>query len=558
MNYNQDKLQNMINEYAKVVKERQSKNTGYWFSLRTFHNSKTSLKDRDFYRILKESIAKIGNYRTINDILNVANAYPEETNQLFNLLYSDSFSVKKDYNTVKEGLKRLAEKYCKEHNRKPLNRVLHSINYISTFLWIVKPSQYYVYVSSDIDEGCQYLEIHKETNQYNHDDNKKLEEQISVFNNLKSVIIKNEVILKAINDFNDIDPNHNTLVIDFFSFIKEQIGSDDILDDVKIIDNCELENSEIEFLKGGMNLLVYGAPGVGKSYYVNNIIKSSYHNRVIFHAEYTYFDFVGAYKPVPVFKKSNDVFVTENNKDNVLLAGTPYINYEFVPGPFIDTLVAAYCNPNKMHYLVIEELNRANAAAVFGDIFQLLDRDADGRSEYNIKPSRELRNYLYSLDLESVAEDFRIPSNMSIYATMNSADQGVNYMDSAFKRRWNYEYLPIDTNQEALIGKHIKYAGEVYPYADFLSQLNNSLKNNGVDEDRLIGPWFIKIEDNKELISQNDIQKLNLYLWDDIFRHNRTDFFENIHTLKELNDGFSDDDVFGFKDKLKPVKSNEE
>ena len=187
-------------------------------------------------------------------------------------------------------------------------------------------------------------------------------------------------------------------------------------------------NTEIE-TEYERNRIVFGAPGTGKSYELKedceDLLKDAKDNyeRVTFHPDYSYSQFVGTYKPV--------------------MGADEKIRYDFVPGPFMRVYVEALKsgrteNPQP-HLLLIEEINRAKVAAVFGDVFQLLDRDDDGVSEYEIQASEDIRKYL-AKQLGGTPDNYqkiRIPNNMFIWSTMNSADQGVFPMDTAFKRRWN-------------------------------------------------------------------------------------------------------------------------
>ena len=185
------------------------------------------------------------------------------------------------------------------------------------------------------------------------------------------------------------------------------------------------------------NRIVFGAPGTGKSFTVNQERKQllgenseTDYERVTFHPDYTYANFVGTYKPVPT--------IDSDGKDA--------ITYEYVPGPFmriyVDSIKAIREHQLKRFLLIIEEINRANVAAVFGDVFQLLDRDDTNKSEYPIQVSEDIKKYLAKPDvLGGTPEDYSslsIPDNMFIWATMNSADQGVFPMDTAFKRRWDF------------------------------------------------------------------------------------------------------------------------
>ncbi len=266
--------------------------------------------------------------------------------------------------------------------------------------------------------------------------------------------------------------------------------------------------------------------------------------RVVFHPEYSYFDFVGTYKPVPVYKKSPELF--SNVDGSTTAVGEPFIDYRFVPGPFIDALVQAWLDPDNMYTLIIEEINRANAAAVFGEVFQLLDRDVNGCSEYSYTPSEDVYRYLLSIPSMDVyvLSGIRIPSNLNIVATMNSADQGVKPVDSAFKRRWGFHYIKINFDGDFHETAILKYASRDVYWGRLVRLINKKLRSRPLylDEDKLIGPYFIKPD---ELGKKHAIDKLLLYLWDDVLRHSRDAFFDsNINTFSELRERFEEQDVF--------------
>ena len=270
----------------------------------------------------------------------------------------------------------------------------------------------------------------------------------------------------------------------------------------------------------GRNRIYYGAPGTGKSFAVDELTTDyDYKRRITFHPEYTYFDFVGGLKPV------------QSNGN---------IEYEFVAGPFTEVVISALNNPSHKCALIIEEINRSNTAAVFGDVFQLLDRKSNGISEYVIK-NKEVVEYIISklnesakqyyyqqlLELsggisENIGQQLFLPSNVWLYATMNSSDQGVFAMDSAFKRRWEFIYTPIDFYSST--NKDIILDGFNISWGKFATELNNILSNiTGVTEDKLIGPYFLKEDDlsSKEKIGS----KLLIYLWDDVVRYQRETLF---------------------------------
>lgn len=234
------------------------------------------------------------------------------------------------------------------------------------------------------------------------------------------------------------------------------------------------------------NRIIFGAPGTGKSYELKkdcmNYLKdkSGTYERVTFHPDYTYSQFVGAYKPV----------TDDDGK----------IRYDFVPGPFmrvyVDALKTGRTDNPQPHILIIEEINRAKVAAVFGDVFQLLDRDDDGVSEYEIQATEDVKKYL-SKELGGKPDNYqriRIPNNMFIWATMNSADQGVFPMDTAFKRRWNFEYLGINQNDDQIKGS-ILLGSELTQNIEWnilRRAINEKLATEyKVNEDKLMGPFFL-------------------------------------------------------------------
>lgn len=270
---------------------------------------------------------------------------------------------------------------------------------------------------------------------------------------------------------------------------------------------------------GGINRIYYGAPGTGKSYTVEKSSSPETRTTTVFHSDFQNSDFVGALKPV-----MSDGSVT----------------YKFSPGPFAIALKEAWLDPENMHYLVIEELNRAPAASVFGELFQLLDRDNNGNSQYEIDfPSEEFASWW---EKETGEEGkMKLPSNLSILATMNSADQGVYPLDTAFRRRWEHKYIPLDYKKapEGQIGLRLKDDETPRPveWSVFLKRLNQYLveKINDLPEDRLIGPYFLSGYDLDN--AKNSIpEKLLIYIWDDLLRHTGRQeiFVSSIKTYGDL------------------------
>lgn len=297
-------------------------------------------------------------------------------------------------------------------------------------------------------------------------------------------------------------------------------------------------NTELE-TKYERNRIVFGAPGTGKSYELKedceDLLKDTNgsYERVTFHPDYSYSQFVGTYKPV--------------------MGADEKIRYAFVPGPFMRVYVEALKsgrteNPQP-HLLLIEEINRAKVAAVFGDVFQLLDRDDDGVSEYEIQASEDIRKYLAS-QLKGDPDNYqkiRIPNNMFIWSTMNSADQGVFPMDTAFKRRWNFEYLGINENEEKIsgIGK-IELAGSDEPVEwNILRRAINAKMSSEqfkINEDKLMGPFFlskkiIASDENGMIIDTDKFvaafkSKVIMYLYEDAVKQGKHRFFDGCDNSK--------------------------
>ena len=272
---------------------------------------------------------------------------------------------------------------------------------------------------------------------------------------------------------------------------------------------------------GGENIIYYGAPGTGKSHTINARLGSNNYVRTVFHPDLQHSDFFGALKPT-----------VEKGE----------LTYSFSPGPFMTAISEAYKNPSAPYYLVIEEINRAEAAAVFGDLFLLLDRDADGTGTYETSfPTDEAQAWIEQNTKASISK-LRLPPNLHILATMNSADQGVYPLDTAFRRRWKQQYLPLDDYRVSPTGNITIVDNDDdpvdLPWKTFSQNLNSYLMNLDellIQEDRLFGPWFVKAE---ELNTGSVPEKILIYLWDDLLRHaGRAEVFlqSEIKTYGDLN-----------------------
>lgn len=287
-------------------------------------------------------------------------------------------------------------------------------------------------------------------------------------------------------------------------------------------------------LNKSINKIYYGAPGTGKSHKVKKLtehLPKDQVKRVTFHPEYDYASFVGGYKPA--------MGVDENGKET--------IRYEFVPQAFIKIYVDAWNakaqGEEKDFYLVIEEINRGNCAEIFGDIFQLLDRNTD----YAITPSKELKEYLGNnkTGLKNVEfglkdGEMKLPNNLNILATMNTSDQSLFPMDSAFKRRWDWEYIPInyessESNRSAKLKVQLTDS-KYFSWLDFIKSVNNKIKSNdNLGMDKCLGNYFINPK-SATIDLETFVNKAVFYLWNDVFKDEIEE--ENIFTDKTTYEDF--------------------
>ena len=291
--------------------------------------------------------------------------------------------------------------------------------------------------------------------------------------------------------------------------VQVQAASSTLQTEVKVVGRIE----------GGDNTLFYGAPGTGKSYSVWQSINKNEDSYfvTVFHPDMQNSDFAGTLKP-------------GSNEDGD-------VTYAFRPGPFARAVAAAWAKPEKKVYLVIEELNRAVAAAVFGELFQLLDREPDGSSSYEVEfPSPEFANW-FAEETGMTRDRLSLPSNLWILATMNSADQGVYPLDTAFRRRWRQNYLAIDYQiaPETVFDLAAADGTLAADWRSFVEVLNGFLvRELQVDEDRLIGPRFV---DEHDLEDGQLPGKLLIYLWDDLLRHHadKALFHPSVKTYGDLD-----------------------
>lgn len=294
--------------------------------------------------------------------------------------------------------------------------------------------------------------------------------------------------------------------------------------------------------------IFYGAPGTGKSHAINELTAGKDVIRTTFHPDTDYSTFVGAYKPttkpVPVITVIGTEAVPVRDKNGKEMMEDKIV-YEYVSQAFLQAYVAAwkkYCDVQEGEepmdeFLVIEEINRGNCAQIFGDLFQLLDRGDEGFSEYPIKADSDMKkllekefkgleiknkegiNALFKGDKDIVAQVLAgdillLPNNLYIWATMNTSDQSLFPIDSAFKRRWDWNYVPIsDAGKKWMI----EVNGAQYDWWKFLEAINDKVYHATYSEDKKLGYFFCKAKDGV-ISADKFVSKVIFYLWNDVFK----------------------------------------
>lgn len=346
-------------------------------------------------------------------------------------------------------------------------------------------------------------------------------------------------------DLNKKEISINELVRLIYNINEENRSKNDGLIEIEDED-IDIENRDEDQLIYSRNKILFGPPGTGKSYNIKskmNLINVKDKNiiRTTFHPEYSYYEFVGQYKPVVAYEK----IVGEIRYTNSLQTTNEkaFVYYDFVPGPFIKAVVNALKLKESSNdraaentLLIVEEINRGNSSAIFGDVFQLLDRINDvnnkhyGESEYSIDVSIEIKEYIKK-ELGWEDEDwnkkfnrgFIIPSNLYIYATMNTSDQSLYPIDSAFKRRWDMEYMYIDYEEEKLVDLYLPEPYTEIKWLDFIRKINEKIVEYTEVDDKQLGQWFV----GNSLSQSEFLGKVVSYLWFDIFRYDPEVLFKD-------------------------------
>lgn len=296
----------------------------------------------------------------------------------------------------------------------------------------------------------------------------------------------------------------------------------------------------------GLQQIYYGAPGTGKSKTIKDLTFGESVIRTTFHPDSDYASFVGTYKPITEEVTLRDCYgkkVIDEETNEVVKEER--IAYKFIPQAFLEAYVEAWkkLGSNKKQYLIIEEINRGNCAQIFGDLFQLLDRNEYGFSDYPIVADKDMQQYLEKefagweitnkdeinqlygeanmVNLIMKGERLVLPSNLYIWATMNTSDQSLFPIDSAFKRRWDWKYVPIregrDKETNAPLNWYINTGDKQYKWWSFISKVNELIGSLTNSEDKKLGYFFCKAKDG-EIDADLFVSKVIFYLWNDVFK----------------------------------------
>lgn len=310
---------------------------------------------------------------------------------------------------------------------------------------------------------------------------------------------------------------------------------------------AESSRAENHLLKTtGLQQIYYGAPGTGKSKTIKDLTFGESVIRTTFHPDSDYASFVGTYKPITEevdLRDCNGKKVIDEETNEVVTEER--IAYKFIPQAFLEAYVKAWkkLGSSKKQFLIIEEINRGNCAQIFGDLFQLLDRNEYGFSDYPIVADKDMQKYLEKefegweitnkdeinqlygeanmVSLIMKGERLVLPSNLYIWATMNTSDQSLFPIDSAFKRRWDWKYVPIregrDKETNAKLNWYINTGDKQYNWWSFISQVNKLIGSLTNSEDKKLGYFFCKAKDG-EIDADLFVSKVIFYLWNDVFK----------------------------------------
>lgn len=384
--------------------------------------------------------------------------------------------------------------------------------------YIISTSEFKLFVAT-AQKWNEYFEVTESILRYRND------------SNFKSKCDANSSKVADVR-YNVLAQNHSQLEVtktniaikkDQIKNIRRKVSEYELSEIVQSSEDMYKASTCLSSFSDPLQQIFYGAPGTGKSHKIKNDedVKAADEKNLVFrttfHPDSDYSTFVGAYKPT--MQPVADKYKAVAGKDEE-------ITYSFVPQAFLQAYIAAWNNPEENVYLVIEEINRGNCAQIFGDLFQLLDRDNEGCSEYPIMADKDLAKYLNGKDEEGKAVlsnkdgikdgKLRLPKNLYIWATMNTSDQSLFPIDSAFKRRWNWEYIKIKNHPEE--NYKIVIEDEEIDWYTFIQKINEIIASMTSSADKQLGYFFCKANSEGKIDAKTFVGKVIFYLWNDVFK----------------------------------------
>lgn len=542
-----------------------------WIAVKHFQDN-WNPEAEDFTGMLKTSLSKAdnllkgGNYYPRRMILKLSQKDPEKMRSLFELLGDETRPLIERIKPFRAGCEELLSAYQKDSpDNEKIKNHYQDLRAICVYLSFMNPDKWFLYkwqMYNDFKNLVEYEETSTESDseirKYDNYDHMCREVLDVIKEDDELLQRQQERVAKNLNCYSDPELHLLAQTVIYVSKgmakKKTDFGAywpseEELVDMVEIIPAA----------KGGFNKIFYGAPGCGKSYYVKKMLVDAGATdedvfRVTFHPEYTNTDFVGQILPS-----------VEEKVDELTGETKEIVKYQFNPGPFTLALQRAFSTPN-MVYLIIEEINRGNAAAIFGDLFQLLDREKDitssgfTASEYPIR-NVPVQEYLIkskepycTVDREKIRKGIFIPGNLTILATMNSSDQNVFTLDTAFKRRWLFEQISNDISRdEGHKYKNWFIPGTDVTWGEFLVALNDRILDyklhNHTNEDKRLGKYFVTrdcltetavdISEAKDE-AESFAYKVLEYVWNDVCKIGREEWFDTDknRTLEDLIDSF--------------------
>lgn len=492
----EDRLSDIIKLYKEDFERIDEEERYKWTAIQQFQNN-WDIEADDFKDMLEKSLAKAENLLTAamffakGMILNMAELEPENVRGMFRNLYDEEQPLLERIKEFKDKAEEIKNRYSKWEGRNSYQTDFSA----TVYLFFRYPDKYYIFKSTKFRNAAKvlgYMDVPK----------RGTIESIQAYFKMVDWIWNH-----VKNDDELVQLNHNRLTEQEYGDPSNHVLAEDMIYFISgMAENVEKAKKNV--IDYGRNILLYGVPGAGKSFTIQRDYCSDqkFIERVVFHPDYTYSDFVGQILP--------------RVEDESL-------EYVFTPGPFTNILKKAKTDPDNMYFLIIEEINRGNAPAIFGEIFQLLDRKEEGKY-----PDDKVGESEYGITIFDVAKEVYgdeqheiiIPRNLTILATMNTADQNVFTLDTAFQRRW--EMKQIENNVLGAIHAEDYIEGNDITWGAFATTINELVLESGFgmasSEDKRLGAYFVK---RKELQKKKFSEKVLKYLWDDVFKMDREQVF---------------------------------